>query len=348
MSRGCARTIGPRIRINRHDGASAKCSGSNRPDQPSASCPFTPPFTTRSTSSVISHPAARFASYETKRSGRGEPPLRPEVQRAFQTPRRADPSWCDSALRSGQRLEPGANFGHVRKRLREFAGLKPSFPIAERAGRGKASDSPITPGYVEPIGRPAACGRVRRPGAISPRKRLLPSAIVEALPRPASCRRARRQRLVRSSQRRGFRRPRRHSRADLQGSLTGGAKSLFRLPRSGQSFPRLVLAEAAIDALSVAAIGVFAPIRSTRQAAGAWGQARSSPRSRRCSQPWRRSQAQSSAAPRTPMDRAIATRNATDRSRKNSACRSHGFDIQSEGGDWKSSFARSQHQGSTS
>jgi transposase-like protein len=62
MSRGCARTIGPRIRISRHDGASARCSGSNRPDQPSASCPFTPPFTTLSTSSVISLPAARFAS----------------------------------------------------------------------------------------------------------------------------------------------------------------------------------------------------------------------------------------------------------------------------------------------
>ena len=91
-SGACARTIGPRIRINRHDGASVRCSGSNRPDQPSASCPFTPPFTTRSTSSVISLPAARFASYETKRSGRGEPPPRPEVQRVFQTPRRADPS----------------------------------------------------------------------------------------------------------------------------------------------------------------------------------------------------------------------------------------------------------------
>ena len=87
MSRGCARTIGLRIRINRHDGASAKCSGSNRPDQPSASCPFTPPFTTRSTSSVISHPAARSASSETKHSGRGEPPLRREAQRAFQTSR---------------------------------------------------------------------------------------------------------------------------------------------------------------------------------------------------------------------------------------------------------------------
>ena len=34
-----------------------------------------------------------------------------------------------------QMLEPGINFGHVRKRLREFAGLSPSFPIAERVGR---------------------------------------------------------------------------------------------------------------------------------------------------------------------------------------------------------------------
>jgi putative transposase len=51
-----------RIRINRHDGASVRCSGSNRPDQPNGSCPFTPPSKTRSTSSVISHPAARFAS----------------------------------------------------------------------------------------------------------------------------------------------------------------------------------------------------------------------------------------------------------------------------------------------
>jgi len=38
------------------------------------------------------------------------------------------------------------------------------------------------------------------------------------------------------------------------GSLTGGAKSLFRLPANREVLPRLVLAEAAIDALSVAAI----------------------------------------------------------------------------------------------
>ena len=79
-SKGCGGTIGPRIRINRLDDASGRCSVSSRPDQPSASCPFTPLSKTRSTSSAISPPAARSASSETKRSGRGEPPPRPEPE----------------------------------------------------------------------------------------------------------------------------------------------------------------------------------------------------------------------------------------------------------------------------
>ena len=78
------RTIGPRIRINRHDGASARCSDSNRSDQPNDSCLFTPPSTTHSTSSAISHLAARSAFSETKRSRRGEPPPRPEPELGLQ------------------------------------------------------------------------------------------------------------------------------------------------------------------------------------------------------------------------------------------------------------------------
>jgi transposase-like protein len=70
----------PRIRINRLDDESARCSVSKRPDQPNDSCLFTPPSKARSTSNAISHPAARSASSETKRSGRGEPPPRPEAQ----------------------------------------------------------------------------------------------------------------------------------------------------------------------------------------------------------------------------------------------------------------------------
>jgi hypothetical protein len=39
-----------------------------------------------------------------------------------------------------------------------------------------------------------------------------------------------------------------------KGSLTGGVKSIFRLPLKGPALPRLVVTEAAIDALSVAVI----------------------------------------------------------------------------------------------
>jgi hypothetical protein len=39
-----------------------------------------------------------------------------------------------------------------------------------------------------------------------------------------------------------------------KGSLTGGVKALFRLPSSGPPLPRLVVTEAAIDTLSLAAI----------------------------------------------------------------------------------------------
>ena len=56
MSKACGRTIGPRTRICRCDDASGRCSVSNRPDLPNASCPFTPPSTIRSTFSAILFP----------------------------------------------------------------------------------------------------------------------------------------------------------------------------------------------------------------------------------------------------------------------------------------------------
>ena len=42
-----------------------------------------------------------------------------------------------------QRLEPGINFGHVRKRLRALAGLSPCFPLADRAGGRKELDRSV-------------------------------------------------------------------------------------------------------------------------------------------------------------------------------------------------------------
>ena len=112
-----------------------------------------------------------------------------------------------------QRLEPGINFGHVRKRLREFAGLSPRFPIAERAGRRKASDRPVAERWAD---RKAVWPD-------SPTWRYLARKRIPSIGDHRGGFRGRRpaggpgrQRLVRSFQRRGFRRPRRHSRADLQ------------------------------------------------------------------------------------------------------------------------------------
>jgi hypothetical protein len=51
---------------------SARCSASNSPDQPCASCLFTPLYRTLSTSNAISRLAARSESSETERSGRGK------------------------------------------------------------------------------------------------------------------------------------------------------------------------------------------------------------------------------------------------------------------------------------
>ena len=150
-----------------------------------------------------------------------------------------------------QRLEPGINFGHVRKRLRQFAGLSPRFPIAERSGRRKASDRPVAERWAD---RKAVWPDLPTWRYLA-RKRFLPSAIIEAASAagvlregPAGSAWFAHLNCAGSVAHVDIRGP------TYKGSLAGGAKSLFRLTPSAQSFPRLVLAEAAIDALSVAAI----------------------------------------------------------------------------------------------
>src|ERR1700722_15666127 len=151
-----------------------------------------------------------------------------------------------------QRLEPGINFGHVRKRLRELAGLTPSFPTAGGAGGRKDPDRSVAERWADrkavwpdsPTWRYLA------------RKRILPSAIVEA----ASAAGVLREGPAGSAWFVHFNGAGSVAHVDIRGptykgSLAGGAKSLFRLPPLAPSLPpRLVLAEAAIDALSLAAI----------------------------------------------------------------------------------------------
>jgi hypothetical protein len=54
-----------------------------------------------------------------------------------------------------QKLKPGLTFGHARKRLREFAGLSPSFPPADRAERRRGLDRPVAGTLGRAKGGPA-------------------------------------------------------------------------------------------------------------------------------------------------------------------------------------------------
>ena len=150
-----------------------------------------------------------------------------------------------------QRLEPGLSFGHVRKRLRAFAGLSPSFPSADRAGGRKGADRSVADRWA---GRRAVWSNSPTWRYLR-RKRGLPAAIIEA----ASAAGVLREGPVGSAWFAHFDRVGAVAHVDVRGptykgSLTGGAKSLFRLSLKGTLLPRLVLTEAAIDALSIAAI----------------------------------------------------------------------------------------------
>jgi hypothetical protein len=150
-----------------------------------------------------------------------------------------------------QRLEPGLSFGHVRKRLREFAGLSPSFPSADRAGGRKEPDRAVAARWAErkTVWLNSPTWRYLR------RQRGLSPTIIEA----ASVAGVLREGPVGSAWFAHFDHAGAVAHVDVRGptykgSLRGGAKSLFRFPLEGLPLPRLVLTEAAIDALSLAAI----------------------------------------------------------------------------------------------
>jgi hypothetical protein len=150
-----------------------------------------------------------------------------------------------------QRLEPGLSFGHVRKRLRAFAGLSPSFPPADRAGRQKEPDRAVAARWAEgkAVWSNSPAWRYLK------RQRGLSAVIIEA----ASVAGVLREGPVGSAWFSHFDHAGAVAHVDVRGptykgSLAGGVKSLFRLPLKGSPLPRLVVTEAAIDALSLAAI----------------------------------------------------------------------------------------------
>lgn len=154
-----------------------------------------------------------------------------------------------------QHLRPDLNFGHVRKLLREMVGLQPSFPEHERV-------RPQGEGSVPPDMRWAAAKSLR-PGSRAwgylAEVRHLPSPVLRAA-------------AAAGALREGAYGTAWFAHRDESGTLTGfdmrgpvfrgfakgGEKTLFRLPgwiRSREVLPhRLAVAEAPIDALSLAAV----------------------------------------------------------------------------------------------
>jgi hypothetical protein len=150
-----------------------------------------------------------------------------------------------------QYLDPNLNFGQVRRELRRFVGVAPTFPLALS---GSAKNDPGVPIATRWMMRP----RLRRASpvwAYLARTRRLPAQVLEAADRADILREgpygsawfAHRDdgNTVTHVEIRG---------PDFKGSLQGGTKSLFRLSRAAPRHSRLVITEAPIDALSVAAI----------------------------------------------------------------------------------------------
>ena len=149
-----------------------------------------------------------------------------------------------------QFLDPGLNFGQVRKALRPFVGLSPTYPEALPKRAVSQPDRPLPERWAaRPRLRPGSRGWDYLAGARAiPRPVLLAASEADAVRDGAygSAWFAHRDEAGQVShvEVRG---------PDFKGSLRGGTKTLFRLA-GGPSPTRLAVLEAPIDALSLAAI----------------------------------------------------------------------------------------------
>jgi len=150
-----------------------------------------------------------------------------------------------------QYLDPNLNFGQVRRELRRFVGVVPTFPPAPSS---RTKNHPSAPIAARWMARP----RLRRRSAVwayLAGTRKLPSRVLET---------ADEEDILREGPygsawfaHRGDANAVTHVEIrgpGFKGSLRGGTKTLFRLSGAGPRCSRLVITEAPIDTLSVAAI----------------------------------------------------------------------------------------------
>ena len=155
-----------------------------------------------------------------------------------------------------QHFDPGLNFGEARRMLRGFVGIAPAFPEALRARRTRASPLPVAARWERR--RPLSCGspawRYLTEQRRLPETILLSARAADAVregPRGSAWFAHRDSAgLLTGIEMRG---------SDYRNFSAGGDKTLFRLP--GFRLPggtgrltRVAVCEAAIDALSLAAI----------------------------------------------------------------------------------------------
>jgi hypothetical protein len=149
-----------------------------------------------------------------------------------------------------QYLDPSLNFGRVRQVLRRFVGMAPRYEPTDRTRKGKKADRPVADRFND---RPKV-----RPGCAAwsylLEQRRLPAEILFAAGEQDIIRDGayssawfahRDQRQVTHVEIRG---------PEFKGSLRGGHKTLFHFRHGVGPVTRLVITEAPIDALSVAAL----------------------------------------------------------------------------------------------
>jgi hypothetical protein len=148
-------------------------------------------------------------------------------------------------------LDPGLNFGEARRMLRGFVGIAPAFPAALRARRTRASHLPVAARWERrqhlSSGSPAWCYLTKQRGL--PEAILVSARVADAVregPRGSAwfAHRDGAGRLT-GIEMRG---------SDYRNFSAGGDKTLFRLPGGPGPLTRVAVCEAAIDALSLAAI----------------------------------------------------------------------------------------------
>jgi hypothetical protein len=149
-----------------------------------------------------------------------------------------------------QRLDPSLNFGQVRRVLRRYVGVTPTYPAAVRAGKGRGADR-------SPAERWARRPHLRHGSeawTYLTDRRALSRAVLEAAAEQDAVREGpyggawfahRRDGAVSHVEIRG---------PGFKGSLAGGHKTLFRFGSGTVTPTRLAIAEAPIDALSLAVL----------------------------------------------------------------------------------------------